>query len=172
MNETLEFLVRHGAAVLFAAVFVEQLGLPLPAAPWLLAAGALAADGKVNWFVALTAATFGSLLADPRRPSHDHGGANAAAARDSPRSRHHSLLFLPKRGDQRANGLVAPSKWHSARSAVAWRHRRLAGAQLPDGTARCRSDESSGHRINNELAINTDGTVGWPAFQALLARCA
>jgi len=64
MNETLEFLVGHGAAVLFAAVFVEQLGVPLPAAPWLLAAGALAATGKISWFVALTAATFGSVLAD------------------------------------------------------------------------------------------------------------
>src|SRR5213595_2755400 len=64
MNETLEFLVRHGAAVLFAAVFVEQLGVPLPAAPWLLAAGALAATGKINWFAAITAATFGSVLAD------------------------------------------------------------------------------------------------------------
>ncbi|MCI0534219.1 MAG: hypothetical protein L0Z50_03220 [Verrucomicrobiales bacterium] len=64
MNETLEFLVRHGAAVLFAAVFVEQMGIPLPAAPWLLAAGALAATGKINWWVAITAATFGSLLAD------------------------------------------------------------------------------------------------------------
>src|SRR5437773_2676586 len=42
MNEILEFVVRHGAAVLFAAVFVEQVGVPLPAAPWLLAAGALA----------------------------------------------------------------------------------------------------------------------------------
>ena len=38
MNETLEFLVRHGTAVLFAAVFVEQMGVPLPATPWLLAA--------------------------------------------------------------------------------------------------------------------------------------
>ena len=47
MNQTLEFLVRHGAAVLFASVFVEQLGVPLPAAPWLLAAGALAATGKM-----------------------------------------------------------------------------------------------------------------------------
>jgi len=45
---------------LFAAVFVEQLAFPLPAAPWLLAGGALAATGKINWFVALTAATFGS----------------------------------------------------------------------------------------------------------------
>jgi len=64
MNETLEFLVRHGAAVLFAAVFVEQMGVPLPAAPWLLAAGALAVAGKINWITALTAATVGSLLAD------------------------------------------------------------------------------------------------------------
>ena len=45
MNETLEFLIRHGAAVVFAAVFVEQMGVPLPAAPWLLAAGALIGTG-------------------------------------------------------------------------------------------------------------------------------
>ena len=64
MNETLEFLVRHGTSVLFAAVFVEQMGLPLPAAPWLLAAGALAGIGKMNWFVALNAAVIGSMLAD------------------------------------------------------------------------------------------------------------
>jgi len=38
--------------------------VPLPAAPWLLAAGALAGTGKINWFTALAAATFGSLLAD------------------------------------------------------------------------------------------------------------
>ena len=64
MTETLGFLVRHGPSVLFAAVFVEQMGVPLPAAPWLLAAGALAGTGELNWFTALTAATFGSLLAD------------------------------------------------------------------------------------------------------------
>ncbi len=64
MNEALEFLVRHGTAVLFAVVFIEQMGIPLPAAPWLLAAGALAGTGKMNWAVALSAATFGSLLAD------------------------------------------------------------------------------------------------------------
>src|SRR5437879_5914392 len=64
MTETLGFLVRHGPAVLFAAVFVEQMGVPLPAAPWLLAAGALAATDNINWFAALAAATFGSLLAD------------------------------------------------------------------------------------------------------------
>ena len=64
MNETHEFLVRHGTAVLFAAVFVEQIGIPLPAAPWLLAAGALAGAGEMNWFVALNAAVIGSVLAD------------------------------------------------------------------------------------------------------------
>jgi len=64
MNEILEFVVRHGAAVLFAAVFVEQLGVPLPAAPWLLAAGALSGDGRFNWLAALGVATLGSLLAD------------------------------------------------------------------------------------------------------------
>ena len=64
MTETLGFLVRHGPGVLFAAVFVEQMGVPLPAAPWLLAAGALAATNNINWFAALASATFGSLLAD------------------------------------------------------------------------------------------------------------
>jgi membrane protein DedA with SNARE-associated domain/rhodanese-related sulfurtransferase len=64
MNETLEFLIRHGAVVLFAAVFVEQIGVPLPAAPWLFAAGALIGAGKMNWFVALGPAIAGSLLAD------------------------------------------------------------------------------------------------------------
>ena len=64
MNETLEFLVRHGSVVVFAAVFVEQMGVPLPAAPWLLAAGALIGAGKMNWPLALAAALFGSLFAD------------------------------------------------------------------------------------------------------------
>jgi membrane protein DedA with SNARE-associated domain/rhodanese-related sulfurtransferase len=64
MNETLEFLARHGAAVLFAAVFLEQIGVPLPAAPWLLAGGTLAAMGKLHGLGALVAATFGSVAAD------------------------------------------------------------------------------------------------------------
>jgi membrane protein DedA with SNARE-associated domain len=64
MNETLEFLSRHGAAFLFAAVFVEQIGVPLPSVPWLLAAGALIGTGRMHWLGALCAATFGALLAD------------------------------------------------------------------------------------------------------------
>jgi membrane protein DedA with SNARE-associated domain/rhodanese-related sulfurtransferase len=64
MNETIEFLVRHGAAVLFVAVFIEQMGIPLPAAPWLLAAGAMAGTGKMNGMVALGSASIGSVAAD------------------------------------------------------------------------------------------------------------
>jgi membrane protein DedA with SNARE-associated domain/rhodanese-related sulfurtransferase len=64
MNETIDFLVRHGTTVLFVAVFIEQIGIPLPAAPWLLAAGALAGAGKMNWMTALAAAGMGSVLAD------------------------------------------------------------------------------------------------------------
>jgi membrane protein DedA with SNARE-associated domain/rhodanese-related sulfurtransferase len=64
MNHSIEFLVRHGAVVLFAAVFVEQMGIPLPAAPWLFAAGSLVGAGKMYWSVALGASALGSLVAD------------------------------------------------------------------------------------------------------------
>jgi membrane protein DedA with SNARE-associated domain/rhodanese-related sulfurtransferase len=64
MNEILELLIRHGIVILFAAVFIEQIGIPIPAAPWLLAAGALAGAGKMNCFLALGAAASSSLLAD------------------------------------------------------------------------------------------------------------
>ena len=64
MSETLDFLARHGPLVLFLAVFVEQMGVPLPAAPWLLAAGAMIGAGKMHGLTALVSATCGSLLAD------------------------------------------------------------------------------------------------------------
>jgi membrane protein DedA with SNARE-associated domain/rhodanese-related sulfurtransferase len=64
MAEILDFLTRHGPSVLFAAVFVEQMGVPLPASPWLLAAGALGATGKPHWYSALAAGASGAMLAD------------------------------------------------------------------------------------------------------------
>ena len=64
MADILDFLTRHGPSVLFLAVFVEQMGVPLPASPWLLAAGALGATGRPHWYSALAAAAAGSLLAD------------------------------------------------------------------------------------------------------------
>ena len=64
MAHIFDFLTRHGPTVLFAAVFIEQLGIPLPASPWMLAAGALGATGKMHWYSALLAAALGSVLAD------------------------------------------------------------------------------------------------------------
>lgn len=64
MAHIFDFLMRHGPTVLFAAVFVEQIGVPLPASPWMLAAGALGASGKMHWASALLAAALGSVCAD------------------------------------------------------------------------------------------------------------
>jgi membrane protein DedA with SNARE-associated domain len=57
-------LEHGGPAILFAAEFIEQIGVPLPASPWLLAGGVLIGSGKLNWLAAVAAATFGSLLPD------------------------------------------------------------------------------------------------------------
>src|SRR5262249_16416330 len=63
MNDALTFLVHHGHAVLFGVAVVNQLGLPFPAAPWLLAAGALAHMGRLEVFASLALAVAASLLA-------------------------------------------------------------------------------------------------------------
>ena len=42
MNAIVEFVLKHGYAVLFAAIFAHQMGLPIPGPLFLLAAGALA----------------------------------------------------------------------------------------------------------------------------------
>jgi membrane protein DedA with SNARE-associated domain/rhodanese-related sulfurtransferase len=64
MNGTVEFLSSYGYAALFACVLVEQLGLPLPAAPFLLTAGTLASAGKLNLAAALLLAVAASLIGD------------------------------------------------------------------------------------------------------------
>jgi membrane protein DedA with SNARE-associated domain/rhodanese-related sulfurtransferase len=64
MNEPTQFLIDHGGPVLFAAVFIEQIGLPLPSVPWLLAAGALAAGGKMSSPMALAVTVAACLVAD------------------------------------------------------------------------------------------------------------
>jgi membrane protein DedA with SNARE-associated domain/rhodanese-related sulfurtransferase len=64
MNGTVEFLSSYGYAALFACVLVEQLGLPLPAAPLLLAAGALAGLGRLNLAFALLLSVAASLIGD------------------------------------------------------------------------------------------------------------
>ena len=64
MNETLHFLTQQGAIVLFVAVFAEQIGLPVPAVLFLIAAGALVGTGHMTLGVAVGAAILAALLAD------------------------------------------------------------------------------------------------------------
>jgi membrane protein DedA with SNARE-associated domain len=64
MNDVIQFLMRHGYSVLFVWVFAEQLGLPIPAAPILLAAGAMAGAGKLNFILILVVGIAGTMLSD------------------------------------------------------------------------------------------------------------
>jgi membrane protein DedA with SNARE-associated domain len=64
MHRTLEFLLHHGYVVLLAWVFAEQVGLPIPSMPLLLAAGALAGTGRMSFFASLFYAVLAALAAD------------------------------------------------------------------------------------------------------------
>ena len=59
-----QILLAYGYVLLFAWVLVEQFGIPLPATPVLLAAGALSADQKVNFALALGAGLLACLISD------------------------------------------------------------------------------------------------------------
>lgn len=64
VDDVTQFLIRYGALLLFAVVFAEQAGLPIPAVPVLLAAGALAGAGKMNLALAVGLAVVACLLGD------------------------------------------------------------------------------------------------------------
>jgi len=64
MAELIAFLLRYGYVVLFVAVFLEQFGVPIPSAPILLAAGALAAHGNLSFFTVLALGVVASLMGD------------------------------------------------------------------------------------------------------------
>jgi membrane protein DedA with SNARE-associated domain len=64
MQRTLEFLLHHGYVVLLCWVFAEQVGLPLPAMPLLLAAGALAGTGRLSFFASLFYTVLAAVAAD------------------------------------------------------------------------------------------------------------
>ena len=64
MHRTLEFLLHHGYVLLLGWVFAEQMGLPIPSMPLLLAAGALAGTGHLSFFASLFYVVFAALVAD------------------------------------------------------------------------------------------------------------
>ena len=64
MNTVLQFVLKHGYSILFAALFAHQIGLPLPGPLFLLAAGALAATGKLGLVASFGLAVTACVLAD------------------------------------------------------------------------------------------------------------
>jgi membrane protein DedA with SNARE-associated domain len=64
MQPVLEFVLRYGYWLLFLNVFSEQLAIPLPAAPVLLAMGALAGLGNFSFGFSLFLATSACVICD------------------------------------------------------------------------------------------------------------
>ena len=59
-----ELLAQHGLWLLFAVVLAEQLGLPIPAVPLVMLAGARVADDPIHGLEALLVAVSASALGD------------------------------------------------------------------------------------------------------------
>jgi membrane protein DedA with SNARE-associated domain/rhodanese-related sulfurtransferase len=64
MNESLQFLTQHGALVLFVVVLAEQIGFPVPAFLFLIAAGALVGTGQMSLGMAIGAAALAAVMGD------------------------------------------------------------------------------------------------------------
>ena len=64
MHKILQFVLVHGYMLLFSWSFLAQMGLPLPAAPLFLAAGALAAMGEFKFPIIFGVAFFSTLISD------------------------------------------------------------------------------------------------------------
>lgn len=59
-----DLVIRHGVPLVFVNVFLEQLGVPIPAVPTLIVAGALSRNGQLSSTHVLVAACVASLIAD------------------------------------------------------------------------------------------------------------
>ena len=64
MTHAAQYLLTHGALVLFVWVLIQQIGVPIPTAPLLISVGTLASSGHINFACSLAAAFSASMLAD------------------------------------------------------------------------------------------------------------
>ena len=64
MNETAQFVIRHGYAVLFFWILAEQGALPIPSVPLLLVCGALIKTGHLNAGMVLFWGLLACLISD------------------------------------------------------------------------------------------------------------
>ena len=63
MGDSSGFLLRHGYSITFALVLADQIGIPLPAVPILIAAGAFAGAGQLDPFAVASVAVIASVAA-------------------------------------------------------------------------------------------------------------
>jgi membrane protein DedA with SNARE-associated domain len=63
-HDLIPLLSQYGLAIVFANVLIEQLGVPVPAIPTLVIAGALAAEGKLSGPLVFVVAIVACLIAD------------------------------------------------------------------------------------------------------------
>jgi membrane protein DedA with SNARE-associated domain/rhodanese-related sulfurtransferase len=65
LTQELSFAIAHyGPMIVFVNVLVDQIGLPVPAVPTLIVAGAVAADGKLPFAALYACSVAACLLAD------------------------------------------------------------------------------------------------------------
>ena len=57
-------ITQYGLALVFANVLMQQMGLPIPALPTLIVAGALAADGKISALALFAVAFIACAISD------------------------------------------------------------------------------------------------------------
>jgi membrane protein DedA with SNARE-associated domain len=64
VSKLVAYVAEYGVVLVFANVLAEQIGIPVPALPTLIVAGALAHDGRLSFAALLAAAVVASLGAD------------------------------------------------------------------------------------------------------------
>src|SRR3979409_2170657 len=63
-HDLVSLLSQYGLAIVFANVLIEQIGIPVPAVPTLVIAGALAADGRLSTPLLFAVAIAACSIAD------------------------------------------------------------------------------------------------------------
>ena len=64
MSKLVAYVAQYGVLLVFANVLVEQIGIPIPALPTLIVAGALVREGRLSFLALLAAAVAASLIVD------------------------------------------------------------------------------------------------------------
>jgi len=64
MHELVSLIAHYGLALIFVNVLAEQIGLPLPAVPTLIIAGALSVDGELSGWAVFAVSVAACLVAD------------------------------------------------------------------------------------------------------------